>query len=192
MSEQPPIDWRSVVERIERGDPEGAEILYRTLVGGARLFLQRRLGTDEVEDRVHDVFVTVVDAIRRGEIRQPERLMGFVRTVLNRQLAGGIRNTIRTREKETGIDDEALSTAADSSPEGEAITRQKVALMKTVLREMSDRDFEVLSRFYLREQTPSAICREMGLTQVQFQLLKSRAKARLADLLQRKLRRTDT
>ena len=60
--------------------------------------------------------------------------------------------------------------------------------MKEMLREMSDRDFEVLSRFYLREHPPEQICAEMGLTQVQFQLLKSRAKARLADRMQRKLR----
>jgi DNA-directed RNA polymerase specialized sigma subunit len=59
--------------------------------------------------------------------------------------------------------------------------------MARVLRELSDRDFEVLSRFYLREQTPRQICGEMGMTQVQFQLLKSRAKARLADLMRRKL-----
>jgi hypothetical protein len=53
---------------------------------------------------------------------------------------------------------------------------------------MSDRDFEVLTRFYIREHPPDRICREMGLTQVQFQLLKSRAKARLAELTKRAMR----
>jgi len=61
--------------------------------------------------------------------------------------------------------------------------------MREVLREMSNRDFEVLSRFYLREQPPEQVCAEMGLTEVQFQLVKSRAKARLADRVRKKLAR---
>ena len=42
-------------------------------------------------------------------------------------------------------------------------------------------------RFYLREQTPEEICDEMGLTETQFRLLKSRAKARFAELGRKKL-----
>jgi RNA polymerase sigma-70 factor (ECF subfamily) len=186
MSEQPAIDWKSVVDLIERRDPAGEEILYKTLETGARLFLQRRLGAQDVEDRVHDIFLTVVDTIRRGEIKQPERLMGFVRTVLHRQLSRGVQNNIRSRESEMDIGDVAHQQAEDLTPEEQAIQSQKTELMKKVLRRMSDRDFEVLSRFYLREQPPDRICREMGLTRVQFQLLKSRAKARMVELMRQK------
>jgi len=54
---------------------------------------------------------------------------------------------------------------------------------------MSARDREVLTRFYLREESPERIREEMGLTETQFNLLKSRAKARLTELVQRKLAR---
>jgi RNA polymerase sigma-70 factor, ECF subfamily len=54
---------------------------------------------------------------------------------------------------------------------------------------MSDRDFEVLTRSYIREQPAERICADMGLTTTQFQLLKSRAKARLSELIRRKLAR---
>jgi RNA polymerase sigma-70 factor (ECF subfamily) len=183
----PKVDWKTVVALIEAGDPRGEETLYQTLVSGARIFLQRRLGRQDVDDQVHDIFLTVVETIRRGEIQYPERLMGFVRTVLHRQLNLGISRNVRTRETAGDIDEAAHLTTSAYSPEDQAIARQKVELMKKVLREMSDRDYEVLSRFYLREQSPERVCREMGLSQVQFQLLKSRAKARLADLIRRKL-----
>jgi hypothetical protein len=52
---------------------------------------------------------------------------------------------------------------------------------------MSRREFEVLSRFYLREQPRERIQLEMGLTETQFHLLKSRAKARLTRLIQGKV-----
>jgi RNA polymerase sigma factor (sigma-70 family) len=157
--------------------------LYKTLAGGARFFLQRRLGTQDVEDRIHDLFLIVTGAIRRGEIEHPERLMGFVRTVLYRQLSG------HRREAAADFEIAAEIPAPGTTPEERAIAAEKSALMTKVLRELSDRDFEVLSRFYLREQTPRQICDAMGMTQVQFQLLKSRAKTRLADLMRRKLSR---
>ena len=97
-----------MVEQIRAGDPAGDEALYRNLASGARLFLQRRLATQDVEDRVHDLFVIVVETIRRGELREPERLMGFVRTVLNRQLNLEISRIIHMRQ--TSID---LESAGD-------------------------------------------------------------------------------
>jgi RNA polymerase sigma-70 factor (ECF subfamily) len=186
---QPEADWADVVSRIERGDRTGEEVLYRSLATGARFFLQRRLGLQDVEDRVHDVFLAVVGSIRRGELQHPERLMGFVRTVLHRQLSLNITRNIRRRETETEFDTAAQLPTPETTPEERAIAAEKAELMAKVLRELSDRDFEVLTRFYIREQPPAQICAEMGITQVQFQLLKSRAKARLADLVRRKLGR---
>ena len=184
----PDPDWNQVVAAIQRGDPAGEEILYRTLVNGARLFLIRRLGTQDVDDQVHDIFLVVIQAIRRGEIEHPERLMGFVRTVLYRSLGSETRRGIRQRLA-AGETDPADLSSGSASPEEQAIDRQKLALMKKLMREMSESDFEVLSRFYLREQSPKRVCEDMGLTQVQFQLLKSRAKARLVDLVRRKVKR---
>ena len=59
--------------------------------------------------------------------------------------------------------------------------------MRQALRKMSTRDREVLTRFYLHEESPERIQTQMGLTPTQFNLLKSRAKARLTELVRRKL-----
>lgn len=190
ISSQPEVDWKAMVERIRAGDPSGQEALYRNLGSGARLFLQRRLGIQDVEDRVHDLFVIVVEAIRRGELREPERLMGFVRTVLQRRVALEITRIIRTRESSVDLESAPDLMTTSPTPEQEAVTRQKVALMKQLLGKMRHREFQVLTRFYLREQPPEVIRDEMGLTETQFNLLKSRAKARLTELVRRKLART--
>jgi RNA polymerase sigma-70 factor (ECF subfamily) len=192
MPAQSQVDWTDVVGRIQRSDPTGEEILYRTLAGGARFFLQRRLGTQDVEDVVHDLFLTIVQTIRRGEIQHPERLMGFVRTLLYRCVSREVGRSGRAGESDVDVDTVAEAPDSAMSPEERAIAAEKTALMTKVLREMSDRDFEVLSRFYIREQSPEQVCAEMGITQVQFQLLKSRAKARLAELMRRKLGRGPT
>jgi RNA polymerase sigma-70 factor (ECF subfamily) len=49
------------------------------------------------------------------------------------------------------------------------------------------RDKEILTRFYLREQSQEQICAEMSLTETQFRLLKSRAKARFGEIGKKKL-----
>ena len=50
-------------------------------------------------------------------------------------------------------------------------------------------DREILMRFYLDEQSQDEICTEMGLTEMQFRLRKSRAKARFAELSRKALTR---
>jgi RNA polymerase sigma-70 factor, ECF subfamily len=42
-------------------------------------------------------------------------------------------------------------------------------------------------RFYLNEEPQEQICREMALTETQFRLLKSRAKARFGEIGKKKL-----
>jgi RNA polymerase sigma factor (sigma-70 family) len=187
MQEKPQVDWKVVVDQIRQGDPAGEEALYQNLRSGARLFLQRRLGTPDIDDKVHDLFLTIIETIRCGELREPERLMGFVRTVLYRQLSLEVSRLVKNRETTSGIETAAHLTGSGLTPEQQTLAQEKLELMKRVLREMSDRDFEILTRSYIREQTPERICADMVLTPTQFQLLKSRAKARLADLMRRKL-----
>jgi RNA polymerase sigma-70 factor, ECF subfamily len=189
MAERAQVDWKVVVDQIRQGNPAGEETLYQTLHSGARLYLRRRLGATDVDDKVHDLFLTIVETIRRGELREPERLMGFVRTVLERQLSLEISRIVKNRETTSGMETAGELSDSGLTPEQQTLAQEKVALMKRLLREMSDRDFEVLTRSYLLEQEAEQICVDMALTATQFQLLKSRAKARLAELMRRKIAR---
>jgi hypothetical protein len=51
---------------------------------------------------------------------------------------------------------------------------------------MSPNDRELLTRFYLEEQSQERVCEQMNLTATQFRLLKNRAKARLLIAVQEK------
>src|SRR2546421_9408706 len=69
-----------LVEKIQQRHPAGFEELYG-LVKNFTFFLMRQLGTEELQDKVHDVFVTVTQAILSGKLRDPERLIPFLTTV---------------------------------------------------------------------------------------------------------------
>lgn len=181
------IDFASLVERIRVSDPQGMEELYRIFSRGVRYYLCRQLGTQELEDKVHDTFLIVVQAIRRGDLREPERLMGFIRTVVRRQVAAHIETTIHTRREQLDLETGAALADGNHGPEETAIVAQKAELMEKILRGLNKRDREILTRFYLDEQPQEKICAEMKLTDTQFRLLKSRAKTRFGELGRKRL-----
>ncbi len=181
------VDWGSLVDRIQRGEHAGMEELYRIFAKGIRFFLCRQLGPQELDDKVHDTFLIVVQAIQRGDLREPERLMGFVRTVVRRQVAAYIDTVVHSRREETDIEVSGRVADRRNNPEQTLVFRQKVELMRAVLNELSEKDREILTRFYLCEQTQEQICEDMNLSDTQFRLLKSRAKARFGELGRRKL-----
>src|SRR6185312_4187012 len=180
-------DWATLVAQIKAGDDAGLEHLYQVFSRGIRYYLCRQLGPEELEDRVHDSFLTVVHAIRKGELREPERLMGFVRTIVRRQVATYIDQAVHKRRDQIEIEPNVTVVDSKEDPEEQAIARQKVELMKAVLRTLSPRDREILERFYLKEEPQEQICREMDLSETQFRLLKSRAKARFGEIGKKKL-----
>jgi RNA polymerase sigma-70 factor, ECF subfamily len=51
--------WSRLVERIRAGDPAGMEELYAVFVKGIRFFLWRQLGPQDLDDKVHDVFLII-------------------------------------------------------------------------------------------------------------------------------------
>jgi RNA polymerase sigma-70 factor (ECF subfamily) len=182
-----PTEWATLVDQIKAGEDAGMEQLYKLFSRGIRYYLCRQLGPQELEDKVHDTFLIVVNAIKRGDLREPERLMGFVRTVVRRQVAGYIENAIHRRRDQTDLETGIAVVDRKQNPEQEAIVRQKSELMKSALRSLSDRDRDILVRFYLKEQPQEQICREMSLTETQFRLLKSRAKAKFGEIGRKKL-----
>lgn len=180
-------DWSELVTRIRRGDESGMEDLYQLFGRGIRFYLCRQLGMQELDDKVHDTFLIVVQAIRRGDLREPERLMGFVRTVVRRQVAAHIDQVVHSRREELHMDVGVRVVDARRNPEQHMAFQQKVDFMVEILQQLSERDREILTRFYLNEETQEQICRDMNLTETQFRLLKSRAKARFGELGRRKL-----
>jgi len=176
-------DWSEIVARIRDGDPEAMEQLYAIFAKGIRYFLLRNLGADDLDDRVHDCFVIVTEAIRRGDLRDPARLMGYVRTVVKRQIAASIETAVTKRRSQVEYE-ESLFKITDwkDDPEQSLLARQRAEIARKVLTGISTKDREILQRFYVDEQPQEQICSEMGLTYNQFRLLKSRAKARFGDM----------
>ena len=178
--------WSQLVERIRLGDPQGLEELYTLFSKGVRFFLWRQLGQQDLDDKVHDVFLIITQSIQRGELRDPERLMGYVRTVIRRQVAGHIEVAVHARRNQFPLDPAISLSDHQPDPERQVIEKENQEVAMRVLGGLAKRDREVLTRFYLQDQTAEVICRDLGLTDTQFRLIKSRAKARFGELGKRR------
>jgi RNA polymerase sigma-70 factor (ECF subfamily) len=172
-----------MVERIRRGDREALEELYAIFSRGIRFYFCRHAGPRDVEDKVHDSFLIVVERIRRGDLRDPTRLLGYIRTVARRQVAQYISKTIQERREHHDPEAEMPWTEPNpESPESAAIRTENSRLIAEVLRQMPDSEKRILELFYIQERTQQQICEVMNLTPTQYRLLKSRAKSRFGEI----------
>src|ERR1017187_10073310 len=161
LSTQQPCDWTRVVERVAAGDEDGCAELYSRL-RGLRFFFARRLRPQEVEDRFHDVILTVIQSIRQGVIRDPDRLVGYAHTIAQRAVSGRI-NALYT-ERQHGTEEEGRIVSDPSpNPEMLAVRHEKDEIAKRILMSLPERDREVLIRFYLDGHTAERIQHEMGI-----------------------------
>ena len=154
----PAPDWGKLVERIRLGDQEAMADLYAVFAKGIRYFLLRNLGPDDLDDKVHDCFISVTTAIRNGDLREPERLMGYVRTIVKRKVAASIDVAVQQRRSRVEFE-ETLFTVSDwrDNPEAAVAARQRIELARKVLSGVSRRDREILNRFYVLEQSQEQI-----------------------------------
>jgi len=163
--------------RVAAGDPDAVEELYALLRKLLSPQIRFRLRGEEPDDLLHETLTIVVESIRNGSLRQPEALRRYAGSVVRKLIAGQIIGVIWSRRRTVNACDTPLHT--DETPETTMLDRERLALMQLGLKQLRSRDSELLTRFYLQGQPYSQICDDMHLTQTQFRLFKSRAKAKL-------------
>jgi RNA polymerase sigma-70 factor, ECF subfamily len=175
------VNWIELVSQIQSGSEAGVMGLYRIFWRGLRCFLLREIGPQDCDDRMHEILLIVLNAIRNNRMREPQCIMSFVWTVARRQVASTIQQRVVSRQRELGLETGVQIPEMGENPEMEVISRERIEIARKALLTLSPINREILARFYLKDQRQEQICREMRLTETQFRLGKSRAKARFAE-----------
>ena len=139
-------------------------------------------GRPEAEDLFQDTFRLVVEKLRKGELREPAALPGFV-VQIARSLA--IEHYRKAARRKTDTDSEAgaEAVAPQASPLNELLDRENAALVRRVLEELAnERDRQMLLRFYIAEEDKDRIADDYGLTGLQFNRVLHRARQRYKEL----------
>lgn len=177
------MDWDGLVRGIQQTSRTSIEQFFCAFSGSFRRYFIRKFGGQDVDDLVHSCLVTAVEAVQRTSL-EPAKLRAYVWTIARRQGAAHISRTIQQR-REDEIETHAFSLRAETPTSEDLMWRaQQAEIARRLIKELKPREREILRRFYAEEQTQEDICREMDLTQTQFRLLKSRAKARFTAMCQ--------
>jgi RNA polymerase sigma-70 factor (ECF subfamily) len=151
--------------------------------------IRREVGdTALADDLYQESFCIILEKVRRGDVREAEKLSGFVCGVARNQVIKHFQRAVRQRNMAETEDADSVSHPAPSQLE-RLLQREKADIVRQILKEMtSERDIQVLFRFYLAEHDKKQICADLGLTSLQFNLVIHRARERYRELYERAMR----
>jgi len=178
-----------LVGRIRGGDRQAETELVERYNRAVMSIIRRALGNSTVADDLYqETFCIIIEKIRGGDIREAERLPGFVCGVARNQVIKHFQRAAR-QERMTETE-EAVSLPCQAHDQLEELLRKESAdIVRQILKEMTnERDVQVLFRFYLAEDDKEQICADLGLTSLQFNLVLHRARERYRELYERIIR----
>ena len=174
--------------RIRAGSHEAEEELFQRYRRGVSVIINHyfRNPTD-TEELVQETFMIAVKKIRQGDIREPEKLSGFVCGIA-RTLAQ-VRFRKSQKERLTDIDEIAPAADPKHGPLEQLLLKEQAEIVRQVIGELRmERDRQVITRFYLIDEERESICASLGLTSVHFNRVIFRALTRFKELYEQRLR----
>ena len=175
-----------LVHRILAGDASAEEELVQRYSRGL-LYLLRRLGAPpELADDLHqETFRIVLERLRRRGLEDPAGLAGFLRGTARNLMTAERRKTARRR---TDADEERLEHMPNPSPSqlSSVLLDEEAGFVRKLISELpTDRDRQLLLRFYVAEEDKESICADLGLDSLHFNRVLFRARQRFKELLER-------
>ena len=177
-----------LVKRIIAGDSAAEEEVVRRYNQGIAIIIDQIVRSrSATEDVSQDTFKIVLAKVRRGDLREPERLSGFVCSVARNAALDYIRRTRHLKNQVAIGDAEQIPDPAPSQLE-EVLRRERARVVRQLINELKQkRDRDLLLRYYVAEEDKDKICRDLGLTRAQFNNVIFRATARFKELYVRKI-----
>jgi len=187
-------DLTALVERIQAGGRPGeaaeSELVAR-FSRGLLLMLRNLTRNPSLADDLHqETLALVIEKIRRGEVREPARLAGFVRSTARNLFIADRRKEARYTDLGEGEEEGARPAVplADRGPTpfDRAAADEEARQVQQVLAGLRfERDRQVLIRFYLSEAGKEEICADLGIEPERFNLVLHRARERLRESWER-------
>jgi len=176
-------DWMAWLQRVTAGDAGAEAELVGRYREGVVIIIGRIVSNESVvDDLFQETFRIVLEKLRDGEVREPERLSGFICSVARNLAIDSVRKMRRARDQEEiGNAEQIRDPQLD--PFEQLWRKQRAEVVRQTISELKvERDRQVLSRYYIAEDDKEQICAELGLTSQQFNSVIFRALKRYKEL----------
>lgn len=181
-----------LVERVQAGDPAAETELVTRFSHGLLLMLRRLTGNPALADDLHqETLALVLEKIRRGEVREPERLAGFIRSTARNLFIADRRKEARYSPLPEDGERIFPERSPEAAPFDRAAAGEEAQQVQQILSELRyDRDRQLLLRFYLRDDSKEEICSDLEIEPERFHMVLHRARERMRELWERREKRT--
>lgn len=176
-------DWAEWLQRITAGEASAETELYHRYKEGVAVIIGQIVHNESAtEDLSQETFRISLEKIRDGEVREPERLSGFICGVARNLALDYIRKMRRSLSQEEAIDAEQIRDP-QPNPYDHLLRKERIGLVLQTLSEIKiARDREVLTRYFIAEEDKDQICAALGLTAQHFNSIVHRALKRYKEL----------
>ena len=185
-AERAAADTVDLVRRLAAGDSRAESELVERFSTGLTYMLRHYTGDAAFAEDIHqETFAVALQRLRRGELREPDKLAAFLRGTARNLLLAARRK--RGYRPPAALGDDAVPEPADPSPDplSGLIEEEETQLARRLLASLPlARDREILYRFCVAQEDREAIRAQMGLTPQQFNLVLFRARQRFHQLYQ--------
>jgi RNA polymerase sigma factor (sigma-70 family) len=129
------------------------------IVPFVKSIIRREVGdTALTDDLYQESFCIILEKVRRGDVREAEKLSGFVCGVARNQVVKHFQRAARQRNLAETEDAASISNSASDQLE-QLLQREKADIIRQILKEMTnERDIQALFRSYLAEHDKKQIC----------------------------------
>jgi RNA polymerase sigma-70 factor, ECF subfamily len=178
----------ALVERIRAGERLAEDELVERFSRGVTFVIRQSVkNSATAQDLYQESFRIVLEKIRAGEVREPDRLAGFICAVVRNLVIAHYRKSLKqpvSDQPEFELPSPALS------PLDQLLKDEAATLARRVLAELpSGRDRKVLYRLYIAEDDKEQICKDLGLTSLLFNQVVFRARERFRKLFEERAKK---
>jgi RNA polymerase sigma-70 factor, ECF subfamily len=184
----PPVDCGverrrcvDLTRQIRDGDVQAGDALVRQFgraIGAALLRYTR--GDSLAQDLYQETFRLGIEKLRKGELRDPERLPGFLASIARNLAREHFRSAARRRPEP--LDD---VQSRDPDPFERLLALERAELVREVISDLDcRRDRELLRRFYIDDEDKERLCEELHLSSSHFNRVLFRARQRCRELFE--------
>lgn len=172
-----------LVRRILAGERSAEEELVHRYSRGIAIIIWRTVkDRADTDDLCQETFRIALEKIRRGDVREAEKLSGFICSLARNLALEHFRKTPRTETPEEAERNRPISDPA-SDQLNVLLQKERATAVRQVLKELKTaRDREMLYRFYIAEEDKEKICLDLGLSSLHFNRVLYRARERFREL----------
>ena len=165
---------------ILSGEKAAEEALVKEFARSVTAMLRARTrDADIVPDLVQDVMIAVIEALRSGQLREPDKLSAYIRGVTRNIANNWVRERIR-RPREASLDVEPVANVAADDP---LESSERARLVHEAIDRLDGVDREILLRTLLRGEKPGRIAQQLGIGVEALRQRKSRSIKKVAEFV---------